>query len=297
MRCRHWQVWLAALWLALWTNFTVAETLLAYPAGFQEILAGQTREIKVYSYSGGKDIYLFDMPSLESQGRMFNRVVALVEKLGVPRDRVFTNEELAAYIKSTGRTEATFAFGNDFQVHELVLFFNLANDGKIDLTDEEKLLLDFLVDNQFMVLKFGFYQLAQPDRVVLSIPQEEEPATPSAARVTPLARHTILRHELSHAEFFTNAAYANYCRSFWHNVMSETERTQFKNFLSTNAYDQNNTEMMVNEMQAYLMHTPDPGAFNPAKVKMTAQQVMQLRKKFLGGNPPTRLFEDMPAFF
>ncbi len=52
---------------------------------------------------------------------MFNRVIALIERTGTPRDRVLTDDELAEYIRPVGQIPLTFAFGNDFRVSELVV--------------------------------------------------------------------------------------------------------------------------------------------------------------------------------
>lgn len=259
-------------------------------AGYEEILHSKSSELKVFSYDGNPNIVILDIPSLEQQGNMFNRVVALVERIGVPRDRVFTNDELAQYIKSVGRTQATFAFGNDFRVSELVVFYNLADFGNVELTEEEVMLRDFLLEQGYMRLRNGFLQTNPPDRVILSIPQEQSGAG-QKVRIGPMARMTILRHELSHGEYYSNPDYTNYCRQFWRNSMSEAERQAFRSFLGERSYSPTNEEMMINESQAYLMHTPDRNAFNPGLVKMTPAAVEDLRRRFLSGNPPSQLFQ------
>ena len=140
---------------------------------------------------------------------MFNRVVALIERIGAPRSRVLNNEELAQFIRSVGKSEATFAYGNDFLVSELVVFFNLADMGNIRLNAEEIALRRMLQDVRLIVERNGFYQAVKPQAVILSIPQE------MAGQVSEMARKTILMHEISHAEYYTNPLYANYCRHFW----------------------------------------------------------------------------------
>lgn len=264
--------------------------LIYEKASFAEIINKQQTDLKIYEWQHNSKIIILDFPDLYQQGAMFNRIVALIERIGVPRDRVFNNQELTQYIRSVGRTAATFAFGNDFQVSELVVFFNLAETGNIALNDEEKWLRNFLLSRHWIHHTSGFYQLTLPNRIILSIPQQQA-ATTTTPPVTALARETILRHELSHGEYFSNQAYANYCRYFWQTVLSEQERQLFRRFLSANAYDPRQEEIMINEMQAYLMHTPDPRGFNAYKLGVSEEIIQQWREKFMQGNPPTELFK------
>ena len=113
-----------------------AEEITYQVATYTDIVNQATEQLKIYQYQQNPKIIILDFPDLFQQGSMFNRIVALIERMGAPRDRVFTNQELAQYIRSIGRTEATFAFGNDFQVNELVVFFNLAELGSIELNAE-----------------------------------------------------------------------------------------------------------------------------------------------------------------
>jgi hypothetical protein len=260
----------------------VYELPQAVPAGFAELLANKAPGLSVFEYEGRPAIVVFDFPTLVEQGRMFNRLVALIERIGAPRERVLGNEELAAYIRSVGKTEATLAYGNDFLVGEMVVFFNLAEIGGIDLNPQELSLRQFLLERKMMVLRNGFYQAAMPRAVVLSLPQRSA-GSPGSPAVSELARRTILSHEVAHGEFYTNAAYARYCRQFWNEVMTEKQRAAFRKFLASNSYNPENEEMMINEGQAYLMYTPDPRAFNPKLVGLSDGEVAQLRLKFREG--------------
>jgi hypothetical protein len=206
----------------------------------------------------------------------------LIERMGAPRERVLGNEELAAYIRSVGKTEATLAYGNDFLVGEMVVFFNLAEIGGIKLNREELALRQFMLDRKMMVLRNGFFQAATPRAVVLSLPQQSA-GSPGSPPVSELARRTILSHEVSHGEFYTNPDYANYCRRFWRNVMTEKQRAAFRKFLASSGYDAENEEMMINEGQAYLMYTPDPRAFNAKLVGLAESEIAQLRQQFRSG--------------
>lgn len=257
---------------------------------FNSILNNRSTQVTVFEYAGRSLIRIIDFPTLTEQGRMFNRVVALIERIGAPRERVLTNEELAGFIRSVGKTENTFAYGNDFLVAELVVFFNLADLGGIQLNAEEIALRRFLLEQRLITYRNGFYQSITPQAVILSIPQESD-GSRGTPPVSAMARRTILTHEISHAEFYTNPLYANYCRQFWRTVMTEDQRTAFRKFLSKSSYNPDNEEMMVNESQAYLIYTPDPRAFNAKLLGMKDKDIEALRVKFWAGFPDAPLAE------
>jgi hypothetical protein len=259
-------------------------------ADFGTVLAGNSDTVALYDYGSRSLILIIDFPSLAEQGRMFNRVGALVERMGAPRERVMSNEELAGFIRSVGKTDATFAFGNDFLVAELVVFFNLADLGGVELNPEEIALRRMLLERGLIVLRSGFFQAVKPQAVILSIPQETRDRAYSP-KVSLGARQTILMHEISHAEFYTNRLYAAYCRKFWKNVLSDEQRAAFRKFLSGSSYNPDNEEMMINESQAYLLYTPDPRAFNPRLVGMKDKEVDSLRARFWSGFPEAPLAE------
>lgn len=261
---------------------------------YRTILADQTSELRVHRYSGNADVLVLDIPTLAEQSRIFNRVVALIERIGAPRDRVMTNEELTEFIRKVGQTELTFAYGNDFRVSELVVFFNLAEHGRVALNDDELRLRQFLLEERLVKSPYGFLQVNGKDRVILSLPQVQvqEVADGKSLRITERARETILRHELSHGEYYANPQYADYCRRFWYTVLTDAERQTFRKFLGARAYDTRNEEMMINESQAYLMHTPDPAAFNPQRSGFTQAHIERMRQQFLQGAPPSALFNE-----
>jgi len=247
--------------------------------------------LTVHTVAGNPAVFIFDFPTLEQQGRMFARILALIERQGGDRERVLTDAELARLIKASGKGAATYAYGNDFRVGELVKFFNMAGDDKVALNADEELLRDFLLARGAMVRKFEFYNAVEPERVVISIPQTATAASSDQVGITPQLRRAILHHELSHGEFYTDDAYADYCRRFWTGVMSERQRAAFRRFLAAKGYDPGNGELIVNETQAYLIHTPSPAIFSPAKVGLSAAEVKTLIAGFWAGKPPGRLYQ------
>lgn len=266
----------------------------ALPAGqaadFSTILGNAAEKVSLFEYGKRSLVLIVDFPNLIEQGRMFNRVVALIERIGAPRARVMENSELAQFIRSVGKSESTFAYGNDFLVSELVVFFNLADMGGVKLNPEEIALRQMLLERRFMVERNGFFQAVRPHAVILSIPGETR-GNGSGPQVSALARRTILMHEISHAEYYTNPLYANYCRQFWRNALSEEQRAAFRKFLSSSSYNPDNEEMMINETQAYLLYTPDPRAFNARLVGLREKEVDNLRARFFSGFPDAPLAE------
>jgi hypothetical protein len=259
----------------------------AIPGEFTEILNNKTEKPIVFAYKGKNNITIIDLPTLAEQGRMFNRIVVLFEMGDVKKDvknkKVLNDDELSQFIKSIGKMPETLAYGNNLAIDQLVIFFNLAHDNKIQLNAEELALRQHLLDRGLIKLQDRFYQNAAPSgAIVLSIPQIALP------NVTDTARSTILSHEMSHGEYATNSGYREFCKSFWHSVMSKEQRAAFRKFLSSNDYNPNDEELMINETQAYLMYTPDPRAFSPEKVGMNAQDIATLQNKFLRGFPSAR---------
>jgi hypothetical protein len=107
-------------------------------------------------------------------------------------------------------------------------------------------------------------------------------------------RASILRHELSHGEFFTNPAFAAHVARWWRERLTEAERTAFRRFLADGGYDPAVEEIMMNEAMAYLMHTPDPRFFNAAAIGATEAALEDMRRRFRDGLPQSWLSRVWP---
>jgi hypothetical protein len=217
---------------------------------------------------------VLDFGSLREQGLMLDRVAALIEKAGLPRDRVLSDAELAQAIAVRGETIETFYYGHDYSAASLRRFFALAN-----ALDAEERELRALLEQE------GWLERGAVGGLI-SIPRVGANAT-----VTAQARATILRHELSHGEFFTDTDYAAYVRAFWSGELSEAERAGVRRFLASEGYDVGEDELVVNEMQAYLMFTRDPRFFRPAMVGVSGERIAVIRARFLAGMPAGWLHE------
>jgi hypothetical protein len=111
------------------------------------------------------------------------------------------------------------------------------------------------------------------------------PHAGASAFVDQGVRATILHHELSHGEYFTNPTYATYAQGFWRDTLKEEERAAFRRFLGSEDYDTGVEDLMINEMQAYVMHTPDRRFFDPVALGLKPGTIDRLRATFLLNMP------------
>jgi hypothetical protein len=228
--------------------------------------------LTVFRFADNPRILILDFASLHEQGEMLNRVAAFVEKTGLPRDRVLTDAELDAAIHAQGDTVETFYFGHDYSAAALVRFFASSDSAHIELNAQEERLRALLKQEGWFAtgVSAGLISL---------------PAAGSDPRITPAARAAILRHELSHGEFFSNPEYADYVHRFWLGRLSDAERNGVRSFLAKENYDRHEEELMFNEMQAYLMFTRDPTFFRPDEAGLTPQRLAAIQAEFLAEMP------------
>jgi hypothetical protein len=237
-----------------------------------EILAHVGDGIVVFRFASNRRVLVLDFASLLEQGLMLNRLAALVEKVGMPRDRVLRDTELDAAISSAGDTMETYYFGHDYAAADLRRFFALADRDGIRLRPQEEWLRQVLRQEGMLE--------ENARGAVISIPQSLAGHGMDAGM-----RAAILRHELSHAEYFTNPAYAEYARRFWRDELDEEGRKSFRRYLAAQGYDPANDDLMANETQAYLMHTTDARLFSSASMGVTQEVMDRWQAVFLLGMP------------
>ena len=78
----------------------------------------------------------------------------------------------------------------------------------------------------------------------------------------------------------STACYQQRSWNYWRKALSEAERRKFRQLLAGIGYDAGNEELMVNETQALLMHTPDERAFGPANLGLNAAQFANLKLRW-----------------
>ena len=252
---------------------SLADRLASLPPLLDEaaIRAHRAAQPTLLRYAGNPAVFVMDFPTLEAQGAALNRFAALVEKAGMPRERVLNEVEMADAIARNGDTAATFYYGHNYRGTDIARFFRLAAQVGATLRPEEA-----WVERQFHQARSLLPE--GQEIVMLSI------AAPDA-RMEPSWRATILRHELGHGLFGTTPAYAAHIHRVWRERFTEAERAAFRDFLGREGYDTGIEQLMVDETQAYLLHTPDPRFFNAMHVGMTEAEVARLRGLLREGAP------------
>lgn len=228
-------------------------------------------EPTMFSLAGNPRIFVVDFPDLDRQGAALNRVAALIEKAGMPRDRALNDADLAAAIARSGETPATYYYGHNYRGRDVEHFFSLASRDGISFTPEERWLHE----------QIGRIRARLPvgeDFAVVTVPGID-------ARVDASMRRAILHHELGHGHFFTNPAFAAHVARVWRDVFTEAERARFRAFLQSEGYDPSQEEVMLNEAMAYLIFTPDPRFFTPAHAGLDEARAEVLRAALREGAP------------
>ena len=235
------------------------------------IQAESPAALTVLRFDYNPSIIVLDFPTLAEQGRMLNRLAALIEKAGVPHDRLLNDTELAAAILASGATADTYYYGHDYRAADVARFFAYAGRDHVLLNADEQHLGRIVARAASEPFGFG---------AVISLPRAD-----ADNQVDIPSRIAILHHELSHGEYFTNATYAGFVRTIWSSVLTEPERAAFRAYLADEGYDPALEDLMTNEMQAYLMHTPDRRFFDPDKLGISAARLDQIRQSFVAGMP------------
>ena len=246
----------------------VAPQFVVRTATEAEILAHEATALTIFRFAPNPKILVLDFPDLRQQGLMLNRAAALMEKKGLPRDRVLTDKELDEAIAAHGDTMESYYYGHDYATADLTRFFRLADAQGLKLRPEEELLRALLKQEGALALDAGM--------ALISIPRAG-----SAEGVDLGLRTGILRHELSHGEFFTNPAYVAYVRRFWAEGLDATFREAFRRYLVGQDYDVDLGDLLINEMQAYLMHTTDPRLFSAQVLGVSPERFAVMQAQFL----------------
>ncbi len=252
-----------------------AAPIAIHSAAIAAILADPATELTAFRLDRDPSVLVLDFPSLHSQARMLNRVAAFVEKAGMPHDRTLNDAALNTAIRASGETYDTFYEGHDYRAADLVRFMDAAARDDTVLTAEEHWLATLMAQEGW----------SRPDAkgALITLPRAG-----AADDIDAAARETILRHELSHAAYFTSPAYADFVAGFWRDALTGAERAAFRRYLSDQGYDTGIEDLMINETQAYLMFTRDKRFFDAAALGIPAARLDALRARF---------YADMPDFW
>lgn len=257
-------------------------------ADIEEMLSAPAiAEWRAWRFKINPAVLVIEFPGLQDQGLAMNRLAAMVEKSNAPRDRLLTDGELAALVQSSGDSTASFYQGHDYPADKIARFFTLAASTRAALNPEERQLLAMLLNSGVIAADGGARFSAPGTQAVVSFTalQADDPSTSADELIDPIRRTAVLRHELSHGEYFTNPAYRAYTQTFWSRRLSAQERRVWKAYLASLDYNPRDEDLMANETQAMLMHTPDPRAFNAGALGISEKALAAMRTRFRAGEP------------
>jgi hypothetical protein len=245
------------------------------------LLAAPTQRLSIWQARAAPAVLVLIFPSDHAQAVTLNRVAAFVEKAGLPRGRVLDDTALDAAIGASHQEFDTYYYGHDYRGADLARFFKTAATDRIALRPEERVLHDLLAEAGFLV--------PGANRALISLPPKGTGVQDASGR------HAILIHELSHGLYFTDPRYAALVQEFWRNTMTGAERSAFRQFLGAQGYDTGNDDLMANEMQAYLVFTPDRRFFRPSVLGLDVAEVARLQAAFMALLPAGWLRDNASA--
>ena len=268
-------------------------------ASYEEILDREnkgSKKTELFIFEENPKIYVLDFGSysggergLEHQDKVTNRLSIYVEKKDAPKDRVLGDSELEQFIINTGRDSETFSLGHDFRACDLARFFTQCQKQGIG-NEEELKLRSVLVENRFIKRNKSEVYEAISDKALITFSEEQidNPSTKQYDGGFLWRRRVTLSHELGHGEYFTNENYRKYSKNFWNEKMNESDRKAFLKMLNKMGYDSENKDLIINEMQAGLVHTPF--SWFSRSIDMHLERLEELKKEFLTESPVGSFF-------
>jgi hypothetical protein len=193
--------------------------------------AWRQSDYELFAWNLYPSILIFDMRSYEVQSRFFKRLAFFVEKRGF-RGEMLSDAELAARHGWNA---------HNYRPEDLAGFYNVADVEGLALNAEERLLREILLANG-VLRRGGNKELTAGRGGILSVSQESHP----------VLRELLLSHEAYHGVFYANRAFRSGVNAQWE-LLSEAEREFWRRMLSYLTYDPNDSYLMVNEFQAYLL--------------------------------------------
>lgn len=261
----------------------------------EQIVTAQAAERTFYWLYDSPRVLVLDMPNVEDQSRVFARLVIFIERSSAPRHRILSVDEVLKWRLANKETLATLTIGNNIRANDFALFFNTARLQAEPITEDEQWLLARLLEHGVIKAVENGYESHAPEKIVISAPQVSKIEGCANCTITPLKRDLILRHELAHARFITDQVYRNYVWWFWHNILTSQQRVDISKYLRSLGYDLGAPDMLINEMQAFLIHTPESEYFSSRAAGMSGKQMTELHAAFKKHFPSAAQPLRMPA--
>ncbi len=190
-----------------------------------------------YRWDLRPDVLMLDFKSYEIQDKYLKRLAFFVEKKG------FTG-------RLAGNSEIQSLHGwnaHDYRAEDVARFFTLAASSGFDLNPEELRLRDFFVEKKLISRSGNEFKPGKGAVVSVSMESPD------------YLRRTFLTHELSHAIFFSDAAYERFVTELW-NGMGKDEKWFWILYFGWMNYNTSSSYLMANELQAYLIQQSIPQA-------------------------------------
>jgi hypothetical protein len=260
-------------------------------ASMQEMLqAPRAADWRVWRFAANPSVLVIEFPSLVEQGLAMNRLAAMFEKRHAPRDRLISDSELAALLQRSGDSIASFYQGHDYPADRVAQFFTLAAAAPALLNPQERRLQALLADAGVISPAGpggpgGFSAAGRQAVLSFTAEQPDDPSTLADEAIDATRRAAVLQHELSHGEYFTNPQYRAHSQAFWSRRLSAPERKLWRQYLAGLDYNADDEDLMANEAQAMLMHTPDARAFNAGALGVDDPALASMRSRFRIGEP------------
>jgi hypothetical protein len=228
------------------------ELMLRYDAG-----RWRGEDFELFAWNKFPEVLVFDTASYEVQDRYFKRLAFFVEKKGF-RGRLVSMAEVQHLHGYNA---------HDYRAEDLATFFTRAVREAAGPSSEEAMLLQILLDSG--VIRAADDSDASDDSDAARaarqlpgggfVPGSFVPGRGAVLSVSrsssPALRRHLLIHECLHGVFFASPAYRAVCQDVW-NQLSGAERDFWELFLDWQGYDINDSFLVANELQAYVLQQP-----------------------------------------
>ncbi len=231
----------------------------------------------------GRRIVLHTPRDMQEQGVMFSRIVLFLEMRSAPKTEVIAQRDLSGWFSQHKINPHAATAGNNLRASDLARFFNTARIQNEPLSASEQALLDRLLEVDILARSHGGYKASQPEQMLITVPKPSTVEGCSLCTVSTDLHEAILTHELGHARYFLEPVYRDFSNWFWSHGLDERLRQAFTELLKLRGYDEVNRNLLADEMQAFLMHTPSSQLFSATMLGTSAERLAATKAAFFKG--------------
>ena len=227
-------------------------------------------------------VLVLAQPDLAQQGEQFGRLVAFLEKAGVPKTRLPALDEFRLWLRHAGLSSAALALGNNLDAGRLARFYNLARLQGEPLTRGEADLLVALLRWQVLARTVSGHAPGPGPALVLTFPLAAERVACEFC-VSAAQSQAILGHEFQHALYHAEPGLQHYTEWYWFNRSPLALRSQVLRFLERRGYDTTQLPLVLDEFHAFLSPGGTPVWLKPGDWGLDAAGLNRLRADFAAG--------------